>query len=82
MFGFSTVFQSLKNLGTEINRMTSLFKAANDQLEARMGFNAAELDAIEHRPDPFPPTSRLPMIDLNSNDNGHAATKRTKASKS
>ena len=49
MFGLNSFFTALRNLTQEITRMVSLFKAANDSLEARLQIDP-EVDVLDHEP--------------------------------
>jgi hypothetical protein len=63
MFGLNSFFTALRNLTTEITRTASLFKVANDSLEARLAIDASLDDA-------------LPALQAPAGENGH---KRLKA---
>ena len=50
MFGLNSFFMALRNLTQEITRMVSLFKAANDSLEARLAIDPSLDDELPALP--------------------------------
>jgi len=60
MFGLNSFFVALKNLTAEITRTASLFKAANEQLSARLAIDTSVDENLPVLPAP------------SENGNGHA----------
>jgi hypothetical protein len=60
MFTLGSLFTAMKNLAAEINRSTGLFRAANDQLEARLLLGPEGDQDLPALPAPVP-----------ENENGH-----------
>jgi hypothetical protein len=68
MFTLGNLFTAMKNLAAEINRSTALFRAANDQLEARLLLGPEVDQDLPALPGPAP---------LESSSNGRRRIART-----